>query len=80
MGTFNTADAEQTAEDKEIFVKQRKKIATFNAYVESNAIAGVGILKAEKREEGAAPPPEELPAREAEAEVSYHIPDPLADL
>ena len=80
VGTFNTADAEQTAEDKEIFVKQRKKIATFNAYVASNAIAGVGILKAEKREEGAAPPPEELPAREAEAEVSYHIPDPLADL
>ncbi len=48
VGTFNTADAEQTDEDKEIFVNQQKKIAAFNAYVKKNAIASVGISKASR--------------------------------
>lgn len=81
MGTFNTADAEQTDKDKEIFVNQQKKIAAFNAYVKKNAIATVGISKSELSEE-AAPPPLELPpmVSEQEMEVTYHISDPLADL
>ena len=84
VGTFNTADAEQTDEDKEIFVNQQKKIAAFNAYVKKNAIASVSISKAEQsaHEEAAPPPPFELPPMESEQEmeVSYHISDPLADL
>lgn len=84
VGTFNTADAEQTDEDKEIFVNQQKKIAAFNAYVKKNAIASVGISKAEQtaHEETAPPPPLELPPMESEQEmeVTYHISDPLADL
>ena len=82
VGTFNTADAEQTDEDKEIFVAQQKKIAAFNAYVKKNAIATVGISKPEHSEEAAPPPPLELPPMESEQEmeVTYHISDPLADL
>ena len=82
VGTFNTADAEQTDKDKEIFVNQQKKIAAFNAYVKKNAIASVGISKSEHPEEAAPPPPLELPLMESEqgAEVSYHLPDPLEDL
>ena len=80
VGTFNTADAEQTDKDKEIFVNQQKKIAAFNAYVKKNAIASVGISKSELSEETA--PPLELPPMESEQEmeVTYHISDPLADL
>ena len=70
--------------DREIFVNQQKKIAAFNAYVKKNAIASVGIIKAEPtaHEEAAPPPPLELPLTDIghEMEVSYHIPDPLADL
>ena len=45
LGTFNTADAEQTEEDKAIFLKQQKKIASFNNYLKNNAISHVGVLK-----------------------------------
>ena len=69
VGTFNTADAEQTDEDKEIFVKQQKKIAAFNAYVKKNAIAAVGISKPEHSEEAASPPPIELPPMESEPPI-----------
>lgn len=47
LGTYNTARAEQTDDDKEIFVKQRKKISEFNAYVDDNAIVPVGLIKRE---------------------------------
>lgn len=43
--TFNRVMAEQTEEDKVAFVKQQKKIAKFNKYVEDNAIDRLGILK-----------------------------------
>ena len=43
--TFNRVMAEQTEEDKAAFVKQQKKIAKFNKYVEDNAIDRLGILK-----------------------------------
>ena len=45
VGTFNTADAEQTDEDRAIFVEQQKKIAGFNGYIKNNAITGVAISK-----------------------------------
>lgn len=43
VGTFCTAQAEQTEEDKRIFVEQRKKIADFNKYVENHAIGSIGL-------------------------------------
>lgn len=45
VGTFNTADAEQTDEDRAIFVEQRKKIAQFNRYVEEHKVETVGVQK-----------------------------------
>ena len=43
LGTYNTADAEQTDEDKVIFQEQQKKISSFKKYVKDNAIGQVGI-------------------------------------
>jgi hypothetical protein len=45
LGTFNTADAEQTEEDKAIFLKQQKKIASFRKYLDDNSIADVGVIR-----------------------------------
>ena len=45
VGTFNTADAEQTAEDRAIFTEQQKKIAHFGKYVRDNAISRVGVIR-----------------------------------
>ena len=44
VGTFNTADAEQTDEDRAVFTEQQKKIAHFGKYVRDNAISRVGIM------------------------------------
>lgn len=44
VGTFNTADAEQTDEDRAIFTEQQKKIAHFDKYVRDNAISRVGVM------------------------------------
>ena len=52
VGTFNTADAEQTDEDVQIFTEQQKKIAHFGKYVKENAIARVGVM--EKSSDGTA--------------------------
>lgn len=45
VNTYSRVMAEQTEEDKAAFVKQQKKIAKFNKYVEDNAIDRLGILK-----------------------------------
>lgn len=45
VGTFCTARAEQTEEDKAVFVEQRKKISGFNRYVEENSIGRIGVTK-----------------------------------
>lgn len=74
VGTFNTADAEQTDEDKAIFVEQQKKISHFNKYVRDNEISAVGVSK---------PQPErlkvvetvELPPMETEQEENYVPPE-----
>lgn len=47
IGTFNTADAEQTDEDREIFTAQQKKIAAFRKYVNDNEITSVGVQEQE---------------------------------
>lgn len=67
VGTFNTAEAEQTDEDRAIFVEQQKKIAGFNGYVQNNAISGVGISKPQPMIEKAVeaeelPPVDDMPA------------------
>lgn len=45
VGTFNTADCEQTDADRTVFVEQQKKISGFNAYIKNNAISGVGVSR-----------------------------------
>ena len=50
IGTFNTADAEQTDKDREIFTVQQKKIAHFGKYVREHAIEQVGVMKRPVRE------------------------------
>ena len=45
VGTFNTAECEQTEVDKAVFVEQQKKIAGFNKWVAKNAIGKVGVMK-----------------------------------
>lgn len=73
VGTFNTADCEQTDEDKTVFVEQQKKIAGFRKYVKDNAISGVGISK--PRPERQKPPEaEELPPMEEERQEVYMPP------
>ena len=45
VGTFNTADAEQTDEDRAVFVEQQKKIAKFGKWVKDNGIAPLRVLE-----------------------------------
>ena len=64
--TFNSAEAEQTDEDREAFVEQRKKIVKFDAFVKENEIAPVGVMK-KQAPQACAPdivdePPEEDPS------------------
>ncbi|MDB0778075.1 MULTISPECIES: hypothetical protein [Bacteroidaceae] len=53
VGTFNTADCEQTDADRTVFVEQQKKISGFNAYIKNNAISGVGVSKPRPEKEKA---------------------------
>lgn len=43
IGTFNTADAEQTDEDRAIFTAQQKKISHFGRYVKEKAVVRLGV-------------------------------------
>ena len=81
VGTFNTADAEQTDADREVFVEQQKKIADFNNYVKRNAIAPVSVAKTEQPVEMAVETLE-LPTltEELKEVVTYHIPGALESL
>lgn len=45
VGTYNTAEAERTERDDEIFIEQRKRIARFNQYMEDNAIELVATVE-----------------------------------
>jgi hypothetical protein len=64
VGTYNTATAEQTEEDRATFVEQRKKLADFSKYIQTNAIDRVGIIAhssaPEATAEAASGPPGEL--------------------
>ena len=80
VGTFNTADAEQTDEDREIFVAQQKKIADFNGYVNRNAIVPVGVAKVEQSIEVAVEALELPTLGEPEEAVTYHVPSALESL
>lgn len=78
VGTFNTADAEQTDEDRAIFVEQQKKIAGFNGYIKNNAISGVGISKPqaiiEKTVEAEElPPVDDIPVNEYVETEDYSL-------
>ena len=78
VGTFNTAEAEQTIKDKEIYDVQQRKIAGFKGYVNRNAIKGVGISQPEPEIER---PIIELPlVEEYVGKVSYSVPNALEAL
>lgn len=47
IGTYNTADAEQTEADKQIFINQNKFIAKFDSMTKKEAIAPVMVMKQE---------------------------------
>ena len=47
VGTFNTAEAEQTEADKLIMTNQNKLISQFDAMTKKEAIAPVVVMKAE---------------------------------
>lgn len=74
VGTFNTADVEQTDEDKAIFVEQQKKISHFNKYVRDNEISAVGVSKPQP-ERLKAVETVELPSMETEQEENYVPPE-----
>lgn len=73
IGTFNTARAEQTAEDERIFVEQRKKISAFNRYVEERAIGRVGVLERDTEPVSEAVEEIVLPEPEAEEKQEYSL-------
>lgn len=68
VGTFNTADCEQTDADRAVFVEQRKKISGFNAYVMDNAISSVGVSRV-RPEQAKAVETVELPSMDTETPV-----------
>lgn len=83
VGTFNTADCEQTEADLAVKVAQQKKIAKFNKWVKENEIGAVCISKtARPGTSCVAVPPPELPAMVLETglDAAYHVPDPLEAL
>ena len=84
VGTFNTADCEQTDTDRAVFVEQRKKISGFNAYVRDNAISSVGVSRARPEPESL-PEAEELPpldvfGPDAPGGAGYYTADPIESL
>lgn len=84
VGTFNTADCEQTDADRAVFVEQRKKISGFNAYVRDNAISSVGVSRALPEPESL-PEAEELPpldvfGPDAPGGAGYYTADPIESL
>lgn len=70
VGTFNTADCEQTEKDREIFVEQQKKIAKFSKYIEDHAIDQLGVMKSAAVLPQAKP--KELPMTQPEVKISIH--------
>jgi len=73
VGTFNTADAEKTDVDQDVYVEQQKKIAHFNGYVKKNEIKRVGI--SEKMEEKETDTIENLTVSTAISEPAEHKKD-----
>lgn len=67
IGTYNTARAEQTDEDRRIFAEQCKKISHFKKHVEDHAITRVGVM-AKSEPCGAEPVAEALGPVEAPVE------------
>ena len=79
VGTFNTADAEQTEEDRAIFTEQQKKIAHFGKYVKENEIAPVRVM--EKGLAAAQPQPTEPEGDESRETVeAEELTDMMEDI
>lgn len=87
VGTFNTADCEQTAADEAVKLAQQKKIAKFNKWVKDNEIGTVGVAakaaetEAEEPKAEALPAPEDIePPREADCSAVNYAQRALEDL
>ena len=76
VGTFNTADAEQTDEDRAVFVEQQKKIAHFGAYVKRNGIAPLRVM--DKGTQDFEQPAEEI--TDYAAESGEKQPEPMPEV
>ena len=78
--TYNRVMSEQTAEDKEAFIEQRKYVARFDKYLRNNAIVKVGKMQVSpipSKEEEAEPAEDELlelPQTEMQEEDFEYIP------
>lgn len=72
VGTFNTADCEQTDADRTVFVEQQKKISGFNAYIKNNAISDVGVSRPRPEKEKAVEAVE-LPSMDMESPALQEI-------
>lgn len=78
--TYNRVMSEQTAEDKEAFIEQRKYVARFDKYLRDNAIVKVGKMQVSpipSKEEEAEPAEDELlelPQTEMQEEDFEYIP------
>mgnify|MGYP000490157409 FL=1 len=71
VGTFNTADCEQTEADEAVKLKQQKKIAKFNKWVKDNEIGTVGVAaKIQEEPEAISLASIERPEETEEADVT----------
>lgn len=71
VGTFNTADCEQTVDDEEIKLTQQKKIAKFNKWVKDNEVQTVGVVEKPSQNDG---------VRDEEAVALPDAPDEIDEL
>lgn len=71
VGTYNTADVEQTEVDKQIMTEQLKKISQFDSMIKKQAIAPVVVMKTEtvKKIETAVANPVQVKSIEMDADT-----------
>lgn len=71
VGTYNTADVEQTEVDKQIMTEQLKKISQFDSMIKKQAIAPVVVMKTEtvKKIETAVAKPVQVKSIEMDADT-----------
>ena len=71
IGTYNTADVEQTEVDEQIMTEQLKKISQFDSMTKKQAIPPVVVMKTEtvKKVEAAVAKPVQIKSTEIDADT-----------